>query len=220
MKEKAKQKIVKLLALANDASDEESMSALAKAQELMLQHNIDESDVFDYKQVQKSEAVIDTVIYQGRPQKWLYRLASIIAENFRVHTYYVSGSPIELRFVGIESDVQIAQIIFEYARGSAGYCARQFLQLPEIRRKYKRKWQLKQDYIEGYLVGLSKTFRNQVRTNGYEIALQVPEIVKEEVERMGLVPGKDTSHQAKNNEAFYSGYAEGIRFTEKERLSV
>ena len=40
MDEKAKQKIVKLLALANDASDEESMSALAKAQELMIQHNI------------------------------------------------------------------------------------------------------------------------------------------------------------------------------------
>lgn len=100
MNEKAKQKIVKLLALANDASDEESMSALAKAQELMLQHNIDESDVFEYKQEQKSEAVIDTVIYQGRPQKWLYRLASIIAENFRVRTYYVSGSPIELRFLG------------------------------------------------------------------------------------------------------------------------
>lgn len=220
MDEKAKQKIVKLLALANDASDEESMSALAKAQELMLQHNIDESDVFEYKQEQKSEAVINTIIYQGRPQKWLYRLASIIAENFRVRTYYVAGSPIELRFVGIESYVQIAQIIFDYARGSAGYCARQFLQLPEIKRKYKRKWQLKQDYIEGYLVGLSKTFRNQVRTNGYEIALQVPEIVQEEVERMKLVPGKDTSHQTKNNEAFYSGYAEGIRFTEKERLSV
>ena len=46
MDEKAKKKIVKLLALAND---EESMSALAKAQELMLQHNIDESDVFQYK---------------------------------------------------------------------------------------------------------------------------------------------------------------------------
>lgn len=220
MDEKAKQKIVKLLALANDASDEESMSALAKAQELMLQHNIDESDVFEYKQEQKSEAVINTIIYQGRPQKWLYRLASIIAENFRVRTYYVAGSPIELRFVGIESDVQIAQITFEYARGSAGYCARQFLQLPEIRRKYKRKWQLKQDYIEGYLVGLSKTFRKQVVTNGYEIALQVPEIVQMEVEQKGLLHGKDISHETKSDEAFYLGYAEGIRFTKKERLSV
>ena len=68
MDEKAKQKIVKLLALANDANDEESMSALAKAQELMLQHNIDEEDVFSYKQEQKAEKVIDIIIYEGRPQ--------------------------------------------------------------------------------------------------------------------------------------------------------
>ncbi|MFS1069683.1 hypothetical protein IGI71_000701 [Enterococcus sp. DIV1279b] len=220
MDEKAKKKIVKLLALANDANDEESMSALAKAQELMLQHNIDESDVFHYKQEQKSEAVINTVIYEGRPQKWLYRLARIIAKNFRVRYYYVSGKPIELHFVGIVSDVQIAQITFEYARGSASYCARQFLQLPDIRRKYKRKWQLKQDYLEGYLKGLSQTFRKQVLTNGYELALQVPEVVQTEVEKIGLVPGKDTSHTVRDWEAFYSGYAESVRFKDKDRLGA
>ena len=220
MDEKAKKKIIKLLALANDANDEESMSALAKAQELMLQHNIDESDVFHYKQEQKSEAVINTVIYEGRPQKWLYRLARIIAKNFRVRYYYVSGKPIELHFVGIVSDVQIAQITFEYARGSASYCARQFLQLPDIRRKYKRKWQLKQDYLEGYLKGLSQTFRKQVLTNGYELALQVPEVVQTEVEKIGLVPGKDTSHTVRDWEAFYSGYAESVRFKDKDRLGA
>lgn len=220
MDEKAKKKIVKLLALANDANDEESMSALAKAQELMLQHNIDESDVFHYKQEQKSEAVINTVIYEGRPQKWLYRLARIIAKNFRVRYYYVLGKPIELHFVGIMSDVQIAQITFEYARGSASYCARQFLQLPEIRRKYKGKWQLKQDYLEGYLKGLSQTFRKQVLTNGYELALQVPEVVQNEVEKIGLVSGKNTSHTVRDLEAFYSGYAEGVRFKDKDRLGA
>lgn len=220
MDEKAKQKIVKLLALANDANDEESMSALAKAQELLIQHNIDESEVFSFKQEQKTESVIDVVIYQGRPQKWFYRLASIIAKNFRVRYYYVSGAPVELHFVGIESDVQVAQITFEYARGSASFCARQFLQLPEIRRKYKRKWQLKQDYLEGYLRGLSETFRKQVLANGYALALQVPEVVQTAVKEIGLVPGKDTSHNVKDREAFYSGYEEGVRFTDKDKLSV
>lgn len=81
MDDKAKQKIVKLLALANDANDEESMSALAKAQELMLQYNIAEEDVFSFKQEVKTEKVINTIIYAGRPQKWLYRLARIIAKN-------------------------------------------------------------------------------------------------------------------------------------------
>lgn len=220
MDEKTKQKIVKLLALANDANDEESMSALAKAQELMLQHNIAEEDVFTYKQEQKKEKVVNMVIYEGRPQKWIYRLAAIIAKNFRVRYYYVSGKTIELHFVGIVSDVQIAQITFEYARGSASYCARQYLQLPEIRRKYKSKWQLKQDYLEGYLKGLSQTFRKQVLTNGYELALQVPEAVQSEVEKIGLVPGKDTSHNIKDRQAYYAGYAEGVHFTEKEKLSV
>lgn len=164
--------------------------------------------------------MINTVIYEGRPQKWLYRLARIIAKNFRVRYYYVSGKPIELHFVGIVSDVQIAQITFEYARGSASYCARQFLQLPDIRRKYKRKWQLKQDYLEGYLKGLSQTFRKQVLTNGYELALQVPEVVQTEIEKIGLVPGKDTSHTVRDREAFYSGYAEGVRFKDKDRLGA
>lgn len=122
--------------------------------------------------------------------------------------------------MGIESDVQIAQITFEYARGSISFCARQFLQLPEIRRKYKRKWQLKQDYIEGYLRGLSQTFKKQVLTNGYEIALQVPEIVQTEVEKIGLVPGKDTSHTVINLDAFNFGYAEGVRFKDKEQLQA
>lgn len=162
--------------------------------------------------------MINTIIYEGRPQKWLYRLALIISKNFRVRYYYVSGPPIELHFVGIESDIQIAQITFEYARGSASYCARQFLQLPEIRRKYKRKWQLKQDYLEGYLRGLTETFKKQVLTNGYELALQVPEVVETAVEKIGLVPGKDSSHKVKNPNAYYSGYKDGLNFSSKELL--
>ncbi|MFG5480617.1 DUF2786 domain-containing protein, partial [Enterococcus faecalis] len=66
-------KIQKLLALANDANDEESMSALAKAQELMLAYGVSEEQVFDYKQSSFEEKVVDFVVYQGKPQKWLYR---------------------------------------------------------------------------------------------------------------------------------------------------
>lgn len=50
MDEKRKAKIQRLLALANDANDEESMTALAKAQELMLAYGIDEEEVFHYQQ--------------------------------------------------------------------------------------------------------------------------------------------------------------------------
>lgn len=48
------------------------------------------SDVLDCKHEQKSEVVINTIIYQERPQKGLYLLASIIAKNFVV-LIYVQG---------------------------------------------------------------------------------------------------------------------------------
>ncbi|MGM0120535.1 hypothetical protein IGK56_000688 [Enterococcus sp. AZ152] len=211
-------KIQKLLALANDANDEESMSALAKAQELMLSYGISEEEVFEYKQASFEEKVVDFVVYQGKPQKWLYRLAGIIAWNFRVKFYYVAGTPVELHFLGTKTDVEIADITFHYAKGSIAYCARKFMQRPEIKRKRKQKWQLKQDYIQGYLVGLQEQFWEQVTTNGYELALQVPRHVEKEFDRLSLVPGKDTSHKTKDMEAFQEGVRKGKQFRKKESL--
>lgn len=220
MNEKAKQKVQKLLALANDANDEESMTALAKAQELMLAYQVTEDELFDYKQQQTNQRVIDEILYSGKPQKWLYRLAAIIAQNFRVKFYYVRSSNIELRFIGIETDVQIARITFEYARGSIAYYARSYMQQPTIKRKRKRKWQLKQDYIEGYLEDLFSIFHHQVLTNGYELALQLPEVVVAATEELGLVKGKDTSHKVQDSEAYYSGYQEGVNFRNKKMLDI
>lgn len=150
--DKRRRKIQKLLALANDANDEESMTALAKAQELMLQHNVTEEDLFDYKQRQVQQEVVNSIIYEGRPLKWLYRLAGIIAANFRVKFYYQTGAAIELYFLGLSTDVQIAEITFSYAKGIIALCSKKYMQQPSVKRKWKRKWQLKQDYIEGYLV--------------------------------------------------------------------
>lgn len=113
MDEKRKAKIPRLLALAND---EESMTALAKAQELILAYGIDEEEVFHYQQHQRQEKFIDKVIYKGRPHKWVYRLAGIIAKNFRVKNYYQSSPDIELHYVGLTTDVEIAEITFLYAK--------------------------------------------------------------------------------------------------------
>lgn len=196
-----------------------SMTALAKAQELMLAYGIDEEEVFHYQQHQRQEKVVDKVIYKGRPHKWVYRLAGIIAKNFRVKNYYQSSSDIELHYVGLTTDAEIAEITFLYAKGSVAFCSKEFMKQPEIKRKYKRKWQLKQDYIEGYLTALSSVFEAQVLTNGYELALQLPVAVHEEVSKLGLVKGKDTSHQVENFDAFQSGYQEGLQFKSKELIN-
>lgn len=71
MADKRKEKIQKLLALAADVNDEESMSALAKAQQLMMDYDLTEDEIFNYHEQQRIEAVETHVIYRGRPQKWV-----------------------------------------------------------------------------------------------------------------------------------------------------
>lgn len=154
----------------------------------------------------------------GKPHKWVYNLSRIIAKNFRVRFYYSTNKSTDLHFVGLSSDIQIAEITFQYAKGSIGYSSRQFMQKSEIKRKRKRKWQLKQDYIQGYLNALYEVFEQQVLTNGYEIALQVPIIVEQEMDGLNLVPGKDTLYEIKDYEAYESGYTEGLKFKQRELI--
>lgn len=77
------------------------------------------------------------------------------------------------------------------------------MQQSEVKRKWKRKWGLKQDYIEGYLTGLFKTFEKQVLTNGYEVSLQLPNVVTVQIEELGLIKNsKNLLHEITDNGAF------------------
>ncbi|HHQ1267993.1 TPA: DUF7168 domain-containing protein [Listeria innocua] len=149
----------------------------------------------------------------------MYRLASIIAKNFRVEDFYITNESTQLIFMGLQSDVQLAEVTFQYAAGSVGFSAKQFLQRPEIKRKRKRKWQLKQDFIEGYLSALESLFDQQVLTNGYELALQLPDVVKEEIAKIEFVTGKDVSHEVKDFEAYHTGYREGKKFKQRDQIN-
>lgn len=162
---------------------------------------------------------MNIIVYQGRPQKWLYRLAGILSRNFRVKYYYKSGTPIEFHFMGLKTDVQIAEITFSYAKGIVALCSKEYMQRPEIKRKWKKKWQLKQDYIQGYLIGLEQALDQQVLTNGYELALQLPIIVSEESKKLNLVKGKDTSHKIEDYGAYLSGYNEGLKYKNRDLIS-
>ncbi|MCM3113607.1 DUF2786 domain-containing protein [Lederbergia lenta] len=211
--EKAKETIKRLLALASDANDHESHTALLKAQELMVKHNLKETDFESVDADIEKPRIEKRVVLKGKPHLWLYKLASIVSSNFKVKYYYISlHNNVEFVFLGIESDVDIAEITFNYALASVKHCARDFMQLKHIKRKYKRKYALKRDYIEGYLQGLEKKFIDQIQNCKYELALTLHPAVIEEVELLHLTEGKDTTHNVHDLEAFQTGFEEGSRF--------
>ncbi|GAB2022354.1 hypothetical protein RyT2_14280 [Pseudolactococcus yaeyamensis] len=47
---------------------------------------------------------------------------------------------------------------------------------------------------------------------------ELPNVVKDEIEKLGLVKGKDNSHKVKDSEAFSSGYQESLRFKTREQI--
>lgn len=83
-----KEKIQKLLALAESSNENEAKAALLKARELMAEHKMLESDCLQGSNKVRKELI--GIKYTNRKTPWMVLLASFIAENhccisFRSH---------------------------------------------------------------------------------------------------------------------------------------
>jgi hypothetical protein len=109
--EKIIQTIRKLLELSkNNPSEEEAKSAALKAQELLAKYHIDMKEVesIDVDAVESIEEVRVDI----PAKKWKYRLATIVANNFRCKHFYIGKST--LVFYGHKTDADVAAEIFKY----------------------------------------------------------------------------------------------------------
>lgn len=213
LNESIKAKIQKLLTLAKDATDEESQTAMLHARKLMLKHNIQESELISDSVNNKT--VVNERIYRNKLIWWHRRLAQIIASHFRCSYYKntVDSYQSEIRFVGLEDDVQIASMIYNFARASIHYHSKVFLLRPEIKRKWKRKHQFKNDYIEGYLAGLNRKFHEQNNSESLELAIIQDALVIQYYNSLSLTSNNIPSpKKAGDDAAWQKGYHDGQKF--------
>ena len=109
--EKIIQTIRKILELSkNNPSEEEAKSAALKAQELLAKYHIDMKEVEDLD-IDSVES-IDEVRVDLPAKKWKYRLARIVADNFRCRHFYIGKQT--LVFYGHKTDAEIAAETFKY----------------------------------------------------------------------------------------------------------
>ena len=109
--EKIIQTIRKILELSkNNPSEEEAKSAALKAQELLAKYHIDMKEVesIDIDAVESIEEVRVDI----PAKKWKYRLATIVANNFRCKHFYIGKSV--LVFYGHKTDADVAAETFKY----------------------------------------------------------------------------------------------------------
>lgn len=217
-----KAKIQKLLTLAKDGTDEESQTAMLHARKLMLKHNIQESDLVPNFSVKK--IVVNEKVYRNKLIWWHRKLAYIIAEHFRCSYYRntIDTYQSEIRFVGLEKDVQIASMIYNFARASIHYHSQIFLKRPEIKRKWKRKHQFKNDYIKGYLAGLNRKFYEQNKAESLELAVVQDALVVQYFNSLSLISSNIPSPKTAGDDiAWKNGYNDGQKFERgREMLEV
>ena len=109
--EKIIQTIRKVLELSrNNPSEEEAHAAALKAQELLAKYHIDMKEVEDLDM--DTIESIEEVRVNIPAKKWKYRLAQIVANNFRCRHFYI-GKGI-LVFYGHKTDADVAAETYKY----------------------------------------------------------------------------------------------------------
>ncbi|MGC6769522.1 DUF2786 domain-containing protein [Enterococcus sp. LJL51] len=196
-------KVKGLLAIAKDEkNDEESQSAFILAQKLMIQYEIDKSEVEDYElSNESSEINEESVTIYKRLYWWERSLARIIAKNFRVKHYLNSkyiGKQRKRRiiFYGFGRDLELAKEMYILAYDVVLYHSKIFIdeyyrtQL-ESRSRYMTE-SIKSSYIRGFLNGLSDRFDEQVAIlrESFEVLVLIPEEVEKSFVVMSSEWGK------------------------------
>lgn len=213
VQEKIIEKIRKLLSLAeNNPNPAEAESAMLKAQELLLQHAIDMADVKDKPAVK----VIQVVSKASANTSWGRSLAYIISKNFRCIEFYrrISQNDRKVVFLGEEEDAEIACSMYDYAykwlnKSACNYATR-------MRNTQGIVKGVKQDYILGFLSGLTSKFNEQIKSNeSYAMVVVTPKEVNDEFQKMKLKTVKlsDSVRCHGSQQALQAGYNDGRNFS-------
>ncbi|TYU25367.1 DUF2786 domain-containing protein [Listeria monocytogenes] len=226
--EKIIRKVKRLLALAREnKNDEEGQTAFMFAQRLMLENNIKESELSDDEAAMELITENNITIYK-KLFWWERSLADVIADNFRVKSFYkVRGSSSAkksaITFFGLEKDLELAKEMYLLAYEavvfhSKAYVNDHYKQTNEKRERYFTE-QLKTSYIRGFLDGMDAKFREQISIlrNEFEVLVLMPQKVEDEFEKHSEdfgtydlnIPAVESSH------ACAVGYEQGnsIDFT-------
>lgn len=198
-----KDKIKKLLALAESPNENEAREALLKARELMARHKLTEADLNDDVSSQGVKNINTGITCSKRRNPWIIDLTSVIGENYcckgyREHKY---GKQTQyIGFVGLENDVEICVFAFKYSVDCVLSKTR------ELTEKYT-KLGYNSDYIKrlcnsygyGFVVGVEKATQNW----GDE------EFNSKASKLENMLPG-----------TFSIGYSDGTKFDLKHRLET
>lgn len=217
-----KEKIRKLLALAESPNEHEAKSALLKARQLMAEYKLSEAELKDVeKQVVKD--IRTDITCSKRRNPWIVNLSGVIGENYCCKGYrnHARGTQTQrIGFIGLEDDVEVCVEIFKYAVDCV---------LAECKRIKKENACYYADYVKqlcnsygyGFTIGVAEAFQKQQQENeqGWGLVLVMPKEVEEAAQHLGHKEFKARAQEALSGDAYLMGYERGKDFDPTKRLA-
>lgn len=217
-----KDKIRKLLALAESPVEAEAKAALLKARQLMAEHKLTEAELKEAEK-QTVKDVRTDITCSKRRDPWIINLSAVIGENYcckgyRHHRY---GEQTQyIGFIGLEDDVEICVTIFKYAVD----CIRAGVKrIKKENEGYYSSYvkSLCDSYGYGFCYGISEAFSKQQEENKSEwgLVLVMPKEVKEAAQHLGHQEFKARTQDEISPSDYARGYMEGKEFDPTRRLA-
>ena len=219
-----REKIAKLLALADSPNEGEARAALLKARELMAQYKLrpEECVKADKLKVKKERTAVQC---SKTKYSWAIELSAIIAGHYCCKAFYShrSGERMyTIGFVGLEDDFDVCMKIFLYAfdcvkrRADEVFRKDDLIYTPNYRRS------MAEAYGFGFCAGLSDAFKAQEREKGQEwgLVLVVPKEVEDATADMkdgGAFVDFDLSRGEEMGYAL-EGFKDGSKFDPTHRI--
>ena len=113
-----KEKIAKLLALAESPNENEAKAALLKARELMVQHKLRPEECVAKKKEEVIRKVFDDIKCTTMTDFWIYKMAGAIAEHYCCKSYCIRkprAKALTIAMIGLESDMELCERVLRYA---------------------------------------------------------------------------------------------------------
>lgn len=217
-----REKIRKLLSLAESPNEHEAKAALLKARQLMAEHKLTERDCKDAEK-QEVKDIRTNITCSKRRNPWIIDLSAIIGENYCCRGYRTHGygrQTQEIGFVGFEDDVEICVEIFKYAVDCVLSGVKRIRQENACYSTQYAK-RLSDSFGYGFVRGVAEAFEKQQEANeaGWGLVLVAPKEVQEATQHW-----KSEKFQARTAEeisagVYTRGYYEGKEFDPTKRIS-
>lgn len=190
-----KERIAKLLALAESPNENEAKAALLKARVLMVQHKLQPEECTGKKDEKVVKKIFADIKCTTMTDFWIYRLAGVIASHYCCKRYCLKAprsKSITIVLMGLESDLEITERIFRYAID----CVKN--EQRNIRRA--RTWQgysatdirlACNAYGDGFVAGLDQMYQKQdAEHQEWGLVMVVPQSVQDAYGSMNMATHK------------------------------